>query len=164
MINKLNLDPGAMAYLEDICSLSPEFKVDANLCMKLLDNNILKRTYQDDECRDAAGRACAALLAKYNEKANDFFDKIIEMYQNAYVKSEPKTDDLGRKKLNPLKDSYSDQRLTLATMLIHCIPHATLSFRIRKFRCAYIYVELFRQALCYYLGHSKLNATWPCNI
>lgn len=94
-----------------------------NLCLIVLDN--LKSTYHDDHVRNASARACRALIAKYNEKANDFFDKIIELYQTAYAKSEPKTDDLGRKKVNPLKDTYSDQRLTLATILIECIPLAT---------------------------------------
>uniref|UniRef100_A0A6G1S5U8 Translational activator GCN1 n=1 Tax=Aceria tosichella TaxID=561515 RepID=A0A6G1S5U8_9ACAR len=124
-MNKLNLDEEAIAFLEDVCQLTPENKLDANLYIKILDNNILKRTYQDDSCRDAVARACAALLVKYNDKANEFFDKIIEMYQVAYQKSEPKIDDLGRKKINPLKDSYSDQRLTLAQILVKCVPHAT---------------------------------------
>ena len=122
-MNKLNLDEEAVTFLEDICSISPDTKVDANLCIKVLDN--LKKTYTDEEARNAAARACSALLAKYNEKANDFFDKLVEMYQIAYQKSEPKVDDLGRKKINPLKDSYSDQRLSLARILIECVPHAT---------------------------------------
>lgn len=125
MINKLKLDDEGIAFLEDVCSASPDFKVDADLALKILDNNILKRTYNDDSCREACGRACAVLIVKYTEKANDFFEKIIEMYKSAYQKSEPKLDDLGRKKVNPLKDSYSDQRLTLAKMLYYCIPHAT---------------------------------------
>lgn len=123
MMNKLNLDEVAVAFLEDICSTSSDTKVDANLSMKVLEN--LKKTYHDDALRETAARACSALLVKYNEKANDFFDKIIELYQSAYQKSEPKIDDLGRKKINPLKDSYSDQRLSLARILIECIPHAT---------------------------------------
>lgn len=122
-MNKLNLDEEAIAFLEDVCSTSPDIKVDCNLCMIVLDN--LKKTYTDDEARDAAARSCRCLLAKYNEKANDFFEKIIEIYTNAYQKSEPKLDDLGRKKINPLKDSYSDQRLSLARILIECIPLAT---------------------------------------
>lgn len=122
-MNKLNLDEEASLFLEDLCSTSPDIKVDANLCMKVLEN--LKKTYHEDATRDAAARACLALLVKFNEKANDFFDKIIELYQTAYQKSEPKFDDLGRKKVNPLKDSYSDQRLSLARLLVECIPMAT---------------------------------------
>lgn len=122
-MNKLNLDEEAIIFLEDICSTSADIKVDANLCMKVLDN--LKKTYNDDTSRDVAARACRALLLKFNEKANDFFDKIVELYQTAYQKSEPKFDDLGRKKINPLKDSYSDQRLSLARILIDCVPLAT---------------------------------------
>lgn len=122
-MNKLNLDEEAIIFLEEICSSSPDIKVDANLCLKVLDN--LKKTYQDDATRDAAARACRALLFKFNEKANDFFDKIIDLYQTGYQKSEPKFDDLGRKKINPLKDSYSDQRLSLSRILVECIPLAT---------------------------------------
>lgn len=122
-MNKLNLDEEAIAFLEDICSTSPEAKVDCNLCLKVLDN--LKKTWHDDAIRDSAARACRALLAKYNEKANEFFDKLIELYQVAYQKSEPKFDDLGRKKINPLKDSHSDQRLSLARILTYCVPLAT---------------------------------------
>lgn len=122
-MNKLNLDEEGIAFLEEICSASPDNKLDANLCLKVLEN--LKKTYHDDDARDASARACKALLLKYNEKANDFFDKLIDLYQAAYQKSEPKIDDLGRKKINPIKDSYSDQRLSLARILIECIPVAT---------------------------------------
>lgn len=122
-MNKLNLDNDGIAFLEDVCANAQDAKIDCNLCIKVLDN--LKKTYNDEPVREAAARACRALLAKYNEKANEFFDKIIELYQTAYQKSEPKIDDLGRKKVNPLKDSYSDQRLTLARILTLCIPLAT---------------------------------------
>lgn len=122
-MDKLNLDEDAAAFLEDILATVPDAKVDANLCLKVLEN--LKTTYHEDKKRNASARACRALLNKYNEKANEFFDKLIESYQTSYQKSEPKLDDLGRKKINPLKDSYSDHRLTLATILIECIPGAT---------------------------------------
>lgn len=122
-MDKLNLDDDAISFLKEVCSVVPDTKVDSNLCMKVLEN--LKKTYHDNALRDAAARACRALLMKYNEKANEFFEKIIELYTTAYQKSEPKTDDLGRKKFNPLKDAYSDQRLSLARILIECMPIAT---------------------------------------
>ena len=123
-MNKLDLDEEALAFLEEFCSSLPNTKVDADLCIKILDSG-LKKTYHDDSLRGAAARACSALLSKYNEKSNDFFDEVIKIYSTAYQKSEPKTDDLGRKKINPLKDSCSDQRLSLARVLVECIPHAT---------------------------------------
>lgn len=122
-MNKLGLDEEGVAFLEEICLTSPETKVDAELCMKILEN--LKKTYHDESARDACARVCKAILTKYNEKANDFFDRVIELYTQAYQKSEPKLDDLGRKKINPDKDSYSDQRLSLARILVECIPQAT---------------------------------------
>lgn len=122
-MNKLNLDEEAVAFLEDVCSSTSDIKVDADLCLKVLEN--LKKTYHEETARDACARACKALLIKYNEKANDFFDRIIDLYTQAYQKSEPKLDDLGRKKINPNKDSYSDQRLSLARILVECIPQAT---------------------------------------
>lgn len=122
-MDKLKLDEEAVAFLEEIISDSTDNKLDANLCLKVLDN--LKKTYHDESARECSARACRALIDKYNEKANDFFEKIIESYQVAYQKSNPKIDDLGRKKINPLKDAYSDHRLTLARILIECIPLAT---------------------------------------
>lgn len=122
-MNKLKLDDEAVAFLEELCATLPETEVDCNLSLKVLDN--LKKTYQDEDIRAASARACRALISRYNEKANDFFDKIIDSYTTAYQKSEPKLDDLGRKKINPLKDSYSDHRLTLARILIECIPVAS---------------------------------------
>lgn len=122
-MNKLNLDDEAIAFLEEICATVPDTKVDHNLCLVVLDN--LKKTYHDDEVRESSARACKALISKYNEKANDFFEKVIELYTVAYQKSEPKLDDLGRKKINNLKDSYSDQRLSLSKILVQCIPVAS---------------------------------------
>ena len=110
-MDKLKLDEEAVVFLEDLCASLPDAKLDADLCIKILDN--LKRTYQDDSVRRAAARSCAALIIKYNEKANDFFDKIVSSYNDTYQKSEPKFDDMGRKKINPLKDGYSDHRLTV---------------------------------------------------
>lgn len=115
-MSKVNLDEEALAFLEDA-------KIDCDLCLKVLDN--LKKTYHDDAARNAAARACRALISTYNEKSNEFFDKLIELYKTAYQKSEPKLDDLGRKKINQLKDSYSDQRVSLATILKECMPLAT---------------------------------------
>lgn len=123
-MNKLKLDEEAITFLtQEVCAGEQDIKVDANLYVKALDH--LKKTFADDDAREACARACKALLAKFNDKTNEFFDKIMEMYQTAYKKSEPKIDDLGRKKINPLKDSNSDLRHTLARLLIECIPLAT---------------------------------------
>lgn len=113
-MTKLQLDEDVSAIIEDTCN-TLNVKLDSSLCLKVLEN--LKKTYNDQEIREATAKTCRFLLLKYSDKANEFYEKVMDMYTKAYQQSEPKMDNLGRKKINPIKDGTSDLRLTLARIL-----------------------------------------------